>query len=175
MKLPHRRQFLHLAAGAVVLPALPHVARAQRYDAAGTYRRRLSCRQRDRPRRAHCWSVVGEAARPASQCREPLGGEHQYATEAVVRAPADGYTLLVANTANAINATLYDKLNFNFIRDITPVAGVVSIPIVLVVNPSLPAKTVPESSPSPRPIPVRSPRHRPSLARCRIWLPLCSR
>ena len=65
-------------------------------------------------------------------------------TEAVVRAPADGYTLLLVGTANAINATLYDKLNFNFIRDIAPVAGVIRAPNVMVVNPSVPAKTVPE-------------------------------
>lgn len=145
MKLPHRRQFLHLAAGAVVLPALPHVARAQAY---ATRPVRIvvgfpagSGIDRD----AH---IVGQwlerrLGQPVS-VENRLGASTNNATEAVVRAPADGYTLLVANTANAINATLYDKLNFNFIRDITPVAGVVSIPIVLVVNPSLPAKTVPE-------------------------------
>ena len=66
------------------------------------------------------------------------------ATEAVVRAPADGYTLLVANVANAINATLYDKLNFNFIRDIAPIAGVVRISPIIVVNPSFAPRTVPE-------------------------------
>ena len=61
-----------------------------------------------------------------------------------MRAPADGYTLLVVNPANAISATLYDKLNFNFIRDIAPVAGIVRVPNVMVVNPSVPAKTVHE-------------------------------
>jgi tripartite-type tricarboxylate transporter receptor subunit TctC len=61
-----------------------------------------------------------------------------------VRAPADGYTLLLANAANAINAALHEELNFNFIHDITPVAGLTSIPIVMVVNPSFPAHTVPE-------------------------------
>jgi tripartite-type tricarboxylate transporter receptor subunit TctC len=65
-------------------------------------------------------------------------------TEAVVRAPADGYTLLLVGTPNAINATLYDKLNFNFIRDITPVAGIIREPNVMVLNPSVPAKTVPD-------------------------------
>jgi tripartite-type tricarboxylate transporter receptor subunit TctC len=65
-------------------------------------------------------------------------------TEVVVRAPPDGYTLLLVGAWNAINATLYDKLNFNFIRDIAPVAGIVRVPNVLVVHPSFPAKTVPE-------------------------------
>jgi tripartite-type tricarboxylate transporter receptor subunit TctC len=72
------------------------------------------------------------------------GGGTNIGTEAVVRAPADGYTLLMVGPSNAINATLYDKLNFNFIRDIAPVAGVISAPNVMVVNPSVPAKTVPE-------------------------------
>src|SRR4029453_15732997 len=62
----------------------------------------------------------------------------------VVRAPGDGYTLLIVGTFNAINATLYDKLNFNFIRDIAPVAGIIVVPNVMVVHPSVPAKTVPE-------------------------------
>jgi len=65
-------------------------------------------------------------------------------TEAVVRAPADGYTLLLASTTSTINATLYDRLNFDFLRDIAPVAGIIRLPIVIVVNPSVPAKTVPE-------------------------------
>jgi tripartite-type tricarboxylate transporter receptor subunit TctC len=65
-------------------------------------------------------------------------------TEAVVRASPDGYTLLIVSSPNAINATLYDRLNFNFIRDIAPIAGIISHPLVMVMNPSLPAKTVPE-------------------------------
>jgi tripartite-type tricarboxylate transporter receptor subunit TctC len=72
------------------------------------------------------------------------GGNTNIATEAVVHAPADGYTLLLVAPANAINASLYDRLNFDFIRDIAPVAGIIRFPNVVVVNPSVPAKTIPE-------------------------------
>jgi tripartite-type tricarboxylate transporter receptor subunit TctC len=72
------------------------------------------------------------------------GGGTNIATEAVVRAPPDGYTLLLAAPANAINATLYDKLNFNFLRDVEPVAGLIRFPNVVVVNPSVPVKSIPE-------------------------------
>ena len=72
------------------------------------------------------------------------GAASNIGTEAVVRAPPDGYTLLLVSTTNAINATLYDKLNFNFLRDIAPVAGIIRASFVMVVNPSVPAKTVPE-------------------------------
>jgi tripartite-type tricarboxylate transporter receptor subunit TctC len=72
------------------------------------------------------------------------GAGTNIATEAVVNAPADGYTLLLVGPANAINATLYDRLNFNFIRDIAPVGGVVRVPLVMAINPSLPVKSVPE-------------------------------
>ena len=146
MKLPHRRRFLHLvAAGAAALPALPRVARSQTYPA----------------RPVHL--MVGFAAGGTTDLGARLMGQwlserlgQQFiienrtgaatniATEAVVRAPPDGYTLLVVMASNAINATLYDKLNFNFLRDIAPVAGVMLYPLVMQVNPSFPAKTVPE-------------------------------
>jgi tripartite-type tricarboxylate transporter receptor subunit TctC len=76
--------------------------------------------------------------------REPSGAGGNIGTEAVVRAPADGYTLLLAASNDAINATLYEKLNFNFIRDIAPVTGIIRTPNVMVVHPSFPTKTVPE-------------------------------
>jgi tripartite-type tricarboxylate transporter receptor subunit TctC len=140
-----RRQFLNLAAAAIVLPEVARVAIAEAYPSRSV---RIvvgfpagSGIDRD----AH---IVGKwlAARlgQSLDVENRLGAGTNIATEAVVHAPADGYTLLLANTANAINATLYDKLNFNFVRDTTPVAGVVSIPIVVVVNPSFPAKTIPE-------------------------------
>jgi tripartite-type tricarboxylate transporter receptor subunit TctC len=142
---PPRRRFLHLAAGAAALPAVPHIARAQAYPTrpvsiivgfqAGSGIDRL----------AHLigqW--LSERLGQQFNIENRLGAGTNIATEAVVHAPADGHTLLVANAANAINATLYDKLNFNFIRDIAPVAGLTRIPIVIVVNPSFPAKTVPE-------------------------------
>ena len=87
--------------------------------------------------------VVGGLGQPFVVENRPGGGTN-IGTEAVVRAPADGYTLLWAASPNAINATLYDNLNFNFIRDIAPVASLLRVPFVMVVNPSFPAKTVPE-------------------------------
>jgi len=144
MKLP-RRQFLHLAAGAAAMPVVSRIARAQAYPS--------------RPVRLIVPLAPGGAtdivARLMGQwlserLGQPFvienrpGGGTNIGTEAVVRAPADGYTLLMVGPSNAINATLYDKLNFNFIRDIAPVAGVISAPNVMVVNPSVPAKTVPE-------------------------------
>jgi tripartite-type tricarboxylate transporter receptor subunit TctC len=141
----HRRDFLRLAAGAAVLPATSHRAHALDYPT--------------RPVRL----VIGFAAGGAVDTIGRLmaqwlsgrlgqqfvvdnrpGAGGNIATEAVVRAPADGYTLLLATVSNAINATLYDRLNFNFIRDITPIASLVRGPGVMVVNPSFPAKTIPE-------------------------------
>src|SRR5262245_46525007 len=145
MKLPHRRQFLHLAAGAAALPAVSRVARAQAYPT--------------RPVRIIIGfapgGVVEIVARLIGQSLserlgQPFiiesrpGAASNIATDAVVRAPPDGYTLLVVSSANAINTTLYEKLNFSFIRDIAPVASIIRHPFVMVVNPSVPAKTVPE-------------------------------
>src|SRR5262245_55359718 len=144
MKLP-RRQFLRLAAGAVALPTLPHVARAQAYPS--------------RPVRI----VVGLApgggtdivARLIGQwLSERLGQQFvienrpgaagNVATEAVVNAPADGYTLLAVSPSAAINATLYDKLSFDFLRDMAPVAGLLRVANVMAVTNALPVRTVPE-------------------------------
>jgi tripartite-type tricarboxylate transporter receptor subunit TctC len=144
MKLP-RRKFLQLAAGAAALPAVSRLAWAQAY-----------------PTRPVRW-IVGFApgggndivARLMGQwLSERLGQQFvienrpgagtNIATEVVVNAPPDGYTLLLAGIPNAFNASLFGKLNFNFIRDIAPVAGIIRMPLVMVVNPSVPANTVPE-------------------------------
>jgi len=144
MKLP-RRNFLHLAAGAAALPVASRVAWAQTYPA--------------RPVRIIVTTTPGGAPDILARLMGPWlserlgqqfvvenrpGGGSNIGTEAVVRAPPDGHTLLLVTTNNAINMTLYDKLNFNFIRDIAPVAGVVRVPNVMEVNPSFPAKTAPE-------------------------------
>jgi tripartite-type tricarboxylate transporter receptor subunit TctC len=144
MKLP-RRKILHLAAGAAALAAASRIAWAQAYPT--------------RPVRL----IVPVAPAGASDITARLigqwlserlgqqfvidnrpGANNIIGTEAVVRAPADGYTLLMVGSYNATNAAFYDKLNFNFIRDIAPVAGVFRGPYVIVVNPSVPAKSVPE-------------------------------
>jgi len=144
MKLP-RRQFLHLAAGAVALPALSRFAWAQAYPT--------------RPvRLIEGFGAGGAADIVARLIGQSLserlgqsfvienrsGAASNIATEAVVRAPADGYTLLLVTAPNAINATLYDRLSFNFIRDIAPVAAIVHAPLVMEVHPSFPARTVAE-------------------------------
>jgi tripartite-type tricarboxylate transporter receptor subunit TctC len=145
MKLPHRRQFLHLAAGAAALPAVARVARGQSY-----------------PSRPVHW-IVGYTpgggndifARLMGQwLQERLGqpfvienrpgAGSNIATEAVVNARPDGYAILLANFANASNASLYANLKFNFIRDIAPIAGIVRVPNIMLVNQSLPVKTIPE-------------------------------
>src|SRR5499427_10874290 len=144
MKLP-RRTFLHLAAGAAALPALPRIARAQAYPL--------------RPVRI----IVGFAPGGASDIVARLigqwlserfgqqfvienrpGAASNMGTEVVVNAPPDGYTLLVVTSVNTINATLYERLNFNLIRDIAPVASIHREPFVVEVNPAVPVKPISE-------------------------------
>src|SRR5262249_55069986 len=145
MKLPHRRQFLHLAAGVATLPAFSRIASAQAYPA--------------RPVRILVGFTAGSGpdivARLIGQwlserlgqqvlIEDRPGGASNIATETVVRAAPDGYTLLLVTSGNAVNASLYDKLSFNFIRDIAPVAAITRTPHVMEVHPSFPAQTVPE-------------------------------
>ena len=144
MKLP-RRKFLHVAAGAAALPVVSRFAWAQAYPS--------------RPVRIIVASTPGSAPDILTRLMgqwlserlgQPFivedrpGAGGNIGTEAAVRAPADGYTLLAVTPASAINATLYDKLNFNFIRDIAPVASIIRVPIVMEVNLSVPVMTVPE-------------------------------
>src|SRR5215472_14712180 len=144
MKLPHRK-FLHLAAGAASLPALPCIAPAEAYPT--------------RPVRIIVGAPPGGAfdilARLIGQWlserfRQPFivenrpGAGTNIGTEAVVKAAPDGYTLLVFDVSPAINTNLYDNLNFVFLRDIAPIASIVRSPFIMVVNPAIPAKTVPE-------------------------------
>jgi tripartite-type tricarboxylate transporter receptor subunit TctC len=144
MKLP-RRNFLHLAAGAAALPVVSRFARAQAYPTRPV---RIIVPVAPAGSADIVARLIGQwlSERLGQQfvIDNRPGGGTSIGTEAVVRAPADGYTLLMVGLSNAINATLYDKLNFNFIRDIAPVAGIDREPLVMVVNPSVPAKTVPE-------------------------------
>jgi tripartite-type tricarboxylate transporter receptor subunit TctC len=144
LKVP-RRQFLHLAAGAAVLPALSRFARAQTYPARPV---RIivgfaACGPNDILARLMGQWLSERLGQPFVIENRPGAGSN-IATEAVVRADPDGYTLLMVSAANMSNAALYDKLSYNFIRDIAPVAGVMRVPLVMEVNPSIPAKTVPE-------------------------------
>ena len=144
MKLP-RRQFLHLAAGAVALPALSRMARAQPYP---TQPVRIIVGFGPGGVSDILARLIGQwlserLGRPFVVENRPGAGTN-VATEAVARAPADGYTLLWLTSSNAINTTLYDKLNFDFSRDIAPVASIVLVPSVMEVNSQFPTKTVPE-------------------------------
>jgi tripartite-type tricarboxylate transporter receptor subunit TctC len=142
---PARRRFLRLAACAAVWPILAPAARAQAYPSrpvrfvvgfpAGGPNDILA-------RLVAQW-LTERLGQPFVVENRP-GASSNIATEAVVRAPADGYTIMLVGPANAINPSIYDNLPFNFLRDIAPVAGVTREPLVLVVNPSVPAKTVPE-------------------------------
>jgi len=145
MKLPHRRQFLHLAAGAAALLAMSRVGAAQAYPSrpihvivpfppgGGT----------DLTARLMGQWLSERLGQPFIIENRP-GGNSNIATEVVVRAPPDGYTLLAVDSSPAINATYYNKLNFDFIRDIAPVASIAGQTQIMEVNPSVPAKTVPE-------------------------------
>ena len=145
MKFPQRRQFLHLAAGAAALPAVLRNSWAQAYPT--------------RPVRI----IVGFAAGGGADIAARLIGQwlsdrlgqsfvvenrpgagSNIGTETVLNALPDGYTLLLATLSNAVNTTLYEKLNFRFTRDIAPIAGIIRVPHVILVHPSVPAKTVPE-------------------------------
>ena len=145
MKLPHRRQFLHLAAGAAALPSVSRIARAQSYPTRPV---RLIVGFPAGGGSDILGRVIGqwlsERLGQSFVIENRPGAGSNIATEAVVKAPSDGYTLLLAGASNAINASLYDKLNFNFIRDITPVASIILVPNVVVVHPLYLAKTVPE-------------------------------
>jgi tripartite-type tricarboxylate transporter receptor subunit TctC len=144
MKLP-RRNFLHLAAVAAALPAVPRVARAQAYPT--------------RPVRIVVGFPPGGSADITARLigqwlserfgqqfivENRPGASANLATEAVAKAAADGCTLLLVSTTHATNAALYDKLNFNFLRDIVPVASVFETPLVVEINPSVPVHTIPE-------------------------------
>jgi len=137
MKLPHRRQFLHLIAGAAALPAVSRIARAQAYPT--------------RPVRIIVGFPAGGNADTIARVMgqwlserlgQPFvvenrtGAATNIAAEAVVRSPPDGYTLLFVTSANATNATLYEKLSFNFMRDIAPIAATTRSPLVLEVHPA---------------------------------------
>jgi tripartite-type tricarboxylate transporter receptor subunit TctC len=140
-----RRAFLRLAACAAALPAMPHVVRAQIWPS--------------RPVRLVIGFGAGTAADIVARMigqwlterlEQPVivedrpGAGSNLAAQSVVRALPDGYTFLVVTTTNAINATLYDKLDFNLVRDIAPVAGLLLVPNLMVINPSVPARTIPE-------------------------------
>jgi len=144
MKLP-RRTFLHLAAAAAALPVVSEIARAQTYPARPV---RVivpfgSAGATDIVARLIGQWLSERLGQPFVIENRPGAGGN-LGIEAVVRAPPDGYTLALVGAPSAINATLYEKLNFNFIRDIAPVANIIRFPNVMVVNPSVPAKTVPE-------------------------------
>src|SRR6266446_4592259 len=143
MKLP-RRNFLHLAAGAAALPAIPRTAWAQAYPT-----RPVRCIVGYAPGGGTDIFVRLMGQSLSERLGQPFvienraGAASNIATDAVVRAPADGYTLLGTDAAAAINATLYDNLNFNFVRDIA-VVGIIQGPLLVTVHPSVPAKTFPE-------------------------------
>jgi tripartite-type tricarboxylate transporter receptor subunit TctC len=144
MKLP-RRDFLHLAAGAAALSALSRNTSAQAYPTRPVNiieGFRIDSGITSMARMIGQW--LSERLGQPFNVESRFGAATNIATEAVIRAPADGYTLLLASAANAINASLYEKLNFSFVGDITPIAGLTRVPLVMVVGPSFPFKTISE-------------------------------
>jgi tripartite-type tricarboxylate transporter receptor subunit TctC len=142
---PSRRRFLHLAAGASALPAVSRIARAQSYPTRPVH---LIVPFAPGGTTDILARLMGQwlSERLGQQLiiENRPGAGSNIGTEAVVRAPADGYTLLMVSITAAVNATLYDNLNFNFIRDIAPLASIMRVPNVMEVNPSVTARTVPE-------------------------------
>ena len=132
LKLPHRRQFLHMAASAAALPALPRVAHAQAYPSRPV---RIMVPFPPAGGSDITARLIGQwlSERLGQQfvIENRPGAASNIGSEMVVNAPPDGYTLLVATAVNAINATLYDKLNFNFLRDMAPVSGVVQVVLLV--------------------------------------------
>lgn len=172
---PSRRRLLQLVTAAAVLPTIPRITRAQTYPT--------------RPVHIIVGYLAGGSADIAARLvgqwlsqrlgqqfivENRTGAGTNIGTEAVVRAAPDGYTLLLVTQTNAINATLYDKLDFNFIRDIAPVASILRVPGVMEVNPLFPARTVPEFIAYAKSHPARSTWHRAATAVCSISLASCS-
>ena len=171
-----RRKFLELAGGVAAAAAFPQFASADDYPA--------------RPVRIIAGFAAGGGvditARLIGQwladrlgqsfvVENRAGAGGNIGTETVVNAAPDGYTLLLATVPNAVNASLYEKLSFNFVRDITPVAGVIRVPMVVLVNPAVPAQTLPEFIAYEKPIRARSAWRRPAMAAPRTWPANCSR
>jgi tripartite-type tricarboxylate transporter receptor subunit TctC len=175
MKLP-RREFLYLAAGAATLSAVSRITWAQAYPS-----RPVSLVAGFAPgggvditaRLIGQW--LSERLGQQFVIENRPGASSNIATEAVVRAPADGYTLLLIGSFNSINATLYDTLNYNFTRDIAPVASVMRYPYVMVVNPSFPAKSVLEFIAYAKANPGNSTWRRPAPALATTLPASCSR
>src|SRR6476620_6557936 len=145
LKLPHRRKFLQLAAGAAALPAVSRIARAQAYPSRPV---RIILGfppggPSDLLARLMGQWLSDRLGQPFIVESRP-GASGNIAAEAVIRAPADGYTLLVVVPGNATSNALFDKLDFNFIRDTAPVGAISHGPLVMAINPAIPAQTVPE-------------------------------
>jgi len=175
MKLP-RRQFLHLAAGAAALPFSPHIARAQAYPS--------------RPIRLIIGFPPGSTsdilARIISQwlterIGQPViveakpGASGNISVQAALAAPADGYTIVLITASNAVNATLFESLPFDLLRDLMPVAGLASFPFAMNVNPALPPRPSPSSSHSPRQVRAKSAWPHLAAGALLTWPASCSR